>query len=87
MTIHKNARLTPHGRAEVVREVVGLGRSARRVGSAREPNRPRVREDGQGGRVVVAVRPGLARGALTGAGAESCGSPDLRAVPRRGIPA
>jgi transposase InsO family protein len=31
MNIHKNARLTPHGRAEVVREVVGLGRSARRV--------------------------------------------------------
>jgi transposase InsO family protein len=30
MNIHKNARLTPHGRAEVIRQV-GLGRSARRV--------------------------------------------------------
>ena len=32
MNIHKNARLTPHGRAEVIRQVVTLGRSARRVG-------------------------------------------------------
>ena len=32
MNIHKNARLTPHGRAEVIRQVVVLGRSARRVG-------------------------------------------------------
>jgi hypothetical protein len=31
MNIHKNARLTPHGRAEVVRQVVTLGCSARRV--------------------------------------------------------
>ena len=31
MNIHKNARLTPHGRAEVIRQVA-LGRSARRVG-------------------------------------------------------
>jgi transposase InsO family protein len=31
MNIHKNARLTPHGRAEVVRQVVVLGRPARRV--------------------------------------------------------
>jgi transposase InsO family protein len=32
MNIHKNARLTPHGRAEVVRQVLELGRSARRAG-------------------------------------------------------
>ena len=32
MNIHKNARLTPHGRAEVIRQVLALGRSARRVG-------------------------------------------------------
>src|SRR5262245_21899963 len=32
MNIHKNARLTPHGRAEVVRQVRELGRSARRAG-------------------------------------------------------
>ena len=32
MNIHKNARLTPHGRAEVIRQVVALGRSGRRVG-------------------------------------------------------
>ena len=31
MNIHKNARLTPHGRAEIVRDVVELGRSARAV--------------------------------------------------------
>lgn len=32
MNIHKNARLTPHGRAEVIRQVVTFGRSTRRVG-------------------------------------------------------
>jgi transposase InsO family protein len=32
MNIHKNARLTPHGRAQVIRQVVVLGHSARRVG-------------------------------------------------------
>jgi transposase-like protein len=32
MNIHKNARLTPRGRAEVVRQVLELGRSARRAG-------------------------------------------------------
>lgn len=32
MNIHKNARLTPHGRAEVARQVLKLGRSARRAG-------------------------------------------------------
>lgn len=32
MNIHKNARLTPHGRAEVIRQVLALGHSARRVG-------------------------------------------------------
>jgi transposase-like protein len=32
MNIHKNARLTPHGRAEVVPQVLEVGRSARRVG-------------------------------------------------------
>lgn len=32
MNIHKNARLTPHGRAEVVRQVLELGRSARSAG-------------------------------------------------------
>lgn len=32
MNIHKNARLTPHGRAEVCRQVLQLGRAARRVG-------------------------------------------------------
>jgi transposase InsO family protein len=31
MNIHKNARLTPHGRAEVVRQVMSEGRSARQV--------------------------------------------------------
>jgi len=31
MNVHKNARLTPHGRAEVVRRVVELGESARAV--------------------------------------------------------
>jgi transposase InsO family protein len=31
MNIHKNARLTPHGRGEIVRDVVDLGRSARAV--------------------------------------------------------
>ena len=31
MNIHKNARLTPHGRAGIVRDVVELGRSARAV--------------------------------------------------------
>ena len=31
MNIHKNARLTPHGRAEIVRDVVERGRSARAV--------------------------------------------------------
>ena len=35
MNIHKNARLTPHGRAEVVREVVEVGRPARAVARAR----------------------------------------------------
>jgi len=34
MNIHKNARLTPHGRAEVIRQVVELGRPARQVGRA-----------------------------------------------------
>ena len=32
MNIHKNARLTPRGRAEVIRQVLALGHSARRVG-------------------------------------------------------
>jgi transposase-like protein len=32
MNIHKNAGLTPHSRAEVVRQVLEVGRSARRVG-------------------------------------------------------
>lgn len=32
MNIHKNARLTPHGRAEVIRQVLAGGRSARQVG-------------------------------------------------------
>jgi transposase InsO family protein len=32
MNIHKNARLTPHGRAEVCRQVLQLGRAARQVG-------------------------------------------------------
>ena len=31
MNIHKNARLTPHGRGEIVRDVIELGRSARAV--------------------------------------------------------
>ena len=31
MNIHKNARLTPHGRAEVVRLVLEDGQSARAV--------------------------------------------------------
>ena len=31
MNIHKNARLTPHGRAEMVRQVCEAGRSARAV--------------------------------------------------------
>jgi hypothetical protein len=35
MNIHKNARLTPHGRAEVVRQVLELGRSARSAGATR----------------------------------------------------
>ena len=35
MNIHKNARLTPHGRGEVVREVIELGRPARAVARAR----------------------------------------------------
>ena len=34
MNIHKNARLTPHGRAEVIRQVLELRRSARQVGRA-----------------------------------------------------
>ena len=34
MNIHKNARLTPHGRAEVIRQVIELGRSARGVSRA-----------------------------------------------------
>lgn len=34
MNIHKNARLTPHGRAEVIRQVLALGHSARRVSRA-----------------------------------------------------
>ena len=32
MNIHKNARLTPHGRAEISHQVLQLGRSSRRVG-------------------------------------------------------
>jgi transposase-like protein len=32
MNIHRNAWLTPYGRAEVVRQVLEAGRSGRRVG-------------------------------------------------------
>jgi transposase InsO family protein len=44
MNIHKNARLTPHGRAEVVREVCDQGRSARAVGRARGVSEKTVRK-------------------------------------------
>ena len=44
MNIHKNARLTPHGRAEVVREVRDHDRSARAVGRARGISEKTVRK-------------------------------------------
>jgi len=44
MNIHKNARLTPHGRAEVVRAVLEQGRAARAVGRGHQVSEKTVRK-------------------------------------------
>jgi transposase InsO family protein len=44
MNIHKNARLAPHGRAEVVRRVVELGESARSVARGAQVTEKTVRK-------------------------------------------